>query len=180
MIFKIIIDAMIKSMILFERVIKMTKKEEKTNAMRILDRKKLAYQCSFCDSALVNAVDVANALGQDLDAVFKTLVTTGKSGVYYVFMIPCAKELDLKKAAKATGEKSLHMVPKNELYPLTGYLHGGCSPLGTKKSFKTYIDDSAIQLEIICFSAGHVGQQINMPLSELQKAMPIIPANLTK
>jgi len=158
----------------------MSKKTDKTNAMRILDSKGIKYNCYSCDSTKVNAVDVANCLGQDPAMLFKTLVTVGRSGEYYVFMAPGEKELDLKKAAKAAGEKSLEMIPQKELLPLTGYVHGGCSPIGMKKPFQTFIDFSAEGFDAIYFSGGRVGHQIQLALSELQKVISVTPADIAK
>lgn len=158
----------------------MRKPELKTNAVRILDQMGIAYHCTFCNPSLVNAIEVAEAIGIDAAAVYKTLVTIGKTKAHYVFMIPSEKELDLKKAAKAAGEKSLNMVPVAELFSLTGYVHGGCSPIAMSRLFPTFIDLSAEKLEHICFSAGRVGHQIHMPLVNLQKVLPVTPAPLTK
>lgn len=117
------------------------KNEKKTNAMRELDRIGAAYDTHIWDCAeAMNGVEVADHLGLEVARVFKTLVTVGKSGTHYVFMVPVAEELDLKKAAACVGEKSVHMIPSKELLPLTGYIHGGCSPLGMKKLFATTID----------------------------------------
>ena len=158
----------------------MSKKDEKTNVMRILDTKKVAYDDFTYDREKISAIEVAASLGQDVASVFKTLVTVGKSKEHYVFMIPGEQELDLKKAAKAAGEKSLEMIPQKELLPLTGYIHGGCSPIGMKKQFKTFIDISAISFEKICFSGGKVGHQVQMPLASLQKVIRIETANVIK
>ena len=115
----------------------MSKHEEKTNVMRVLDSKKVKYTSHcYIDTPTTNGEEVAKILGQNPADVFKTLVTISKSGTNYVFVIPVAKELDLKKAAKAAGEKSIEMLKSKELLPLTGYVHGGCSPIGMKKPFK--------------------------------------------
>lgn len=158
----------------------MDKKADKTNAMRILDSKNIRYACHSCDHTKVNAVEVAHCLNQDPAVIFKTLVTLGRSGEFYVFMISSEKELDLKKAAKAAGEKSLEMLPQKQLLPLTGYVHGGCSPIGMKKQFRTFIDTTAENFPAIYFSGGRVGHQIELPLRDLQKAIPVIPADITK
>lgn len=158
----------------------MSSKADKTNVMRILDSHGIAYDTYVYDSALVNAREVALTLGQDPAAVFKTLVTVGKSKAYYVFMIPAEKELDLKKAAKAAREKALEMIPQKELLPLTGYIHGGCSPIGMKKHFPTFIQESALAFEAICFSAGRVGQQVRLPPGQLLQVMAVTPADITK
>ena len=147
---------------------------EKTNVMRILDGAKIPYKSHcYLTSGAVSATDLAAALGEDPAHVFKTLVTVGKSGKYYVFMVPAAKELHLKKAAAAVGEKSIEMIKQAELLPLTGYIHGGCSPIGMKKFFRTTIHSTAKEFETILFSAGKIGYQVEMPLSALQKAIRI-------
>ena len=158
----------------------MSKHEEKTNVMRALDSKKVKY-ISHCyiDTPTTNGVEVAQILGQNPADVFKTLVTTSKSGTNYVFVIPVAKELDLKKAAKVTGEKSIEMLKSKELLPLTGYVHGGCSPIGMKKPFKTFIDKSADEREVIIFSAGKIGYQVELTLSELSKVIEYSLEDLT-
>lgn len=158
----------------------MGKKEEKTNVMRLLDGKKLPYQSHLYDSGLTDAEQVAGALSQPPEQLFKTLVTVGASGGHYVFMVPSTGELDLKKAARAAGEKSLQMLPQKQLLPLTGYVHGGCSPIGMKKPFPTFIHESAENYETIFFSAGKLGHQVQMRLTDLQTIMPVTSADLTK
>ena len=144
--------------------------EDKTNVMRMLDQKKIPYKHhNYTETGANSGEDVAAALNQDRATVFKTLVTVGKTGNYYVFLVPVLGELDLKKAAKAVGEKKVEMIKSKELLPLTGYVHGGCSPIGMKKSFKTTIDISAQTLEKIFFSAGRVGDQIEMTPGDLTK-----------
>ena len=141
----------------------MKKNEEKTNVMRILEQKKIKYTAhSYINTDAVSGVDVAAALNENPDKVFKTLVTVAKSGKNYVFVIPVAKELDLKKAARAVGEKSIDMLKSKELLPLTGYIHGGCSPIGMKKQFVTVFDKSAENIETIIVSAGKIGYQIEL------------------
>lgn len=148
--------------------------EFKTNVMRMLDRAKIKYNSySYANTNAISGLEVAKALNQDKNKVFKTLVTSSKSGNHYVFMIPVEKELDLKKAARAVGEKSVEMIPQKELLPLTGYVHGGCSPIGMKKQFLTCADESALELEEIMFSAGKLGRQIKMRVSDLQKAVEL-------
>ena len=110
--------------------------------------------------------------------MFKTLVTIGKSGKYYVFMIPVAEELDLKKAARCAGEKSIEMIKSKELLPLTGYVHGGCSPIGMKKQFPTFVHESAAACPEIMFSAGKIGYQVELPLASLQKAVRLTLCDL--
>lgn len=148
------------------------KKEEKTNAVRLLTQKKLAFQThDYTDSGAVSGLEVAQALGQEPQQMFKTLVTEGRSGAHYVFLVPVAGELDLKKAASVVGEKSVAMIKSKDLLPLTGYIHGGCSPVGMKKLFPTVIDRSAESFDTIFFSGGRIGLQIEMSLAELEKVI---------
>ncbi len=148
------------------------KKEEKTNVMRVLDAKKISYQShNYVDSGAISGTEVAKALGQNPDAVFKTLVTVSKSKKYYVFLVPVEKELDLKKAAACAGEKKIEMLKAKELLGLTGYIHGGCSPIGMKKFFPTFIDKSAAEQETICFSGGKIGFQVQLSLEDLKKVI---------
>ena len=155
------------------------KQPEKTNVMRILEQAKIPYQSHSVPATGENsAVDLARMLGEDPARVFKTLVTVGKSGNHYVFMVPAEKELHLKKAATAVGEKSIEMIKAKELLPLTGYIHGGCSPIGMKKPFRTVIHESAPQFETIFFSAGKIGFQIEMPFASLQKAVRVSPCDI--
>ena len=136
-------------------------KEEKTNVMRTLEQKKIPYTAHTYDPAgSIDGVSVAQTLGQLPERVFKTLVTKGASGAYYVFDIPVAENLDLKKAAKAVGEKSVAMLPQKELLPLTGYVHGGCSPVGMKKQFPTVFHETALLYDTVCVSAGKIGFQV--------------------
>ena len=123
-------------------------------------------------------VDIAHRAGEDPDHVFKTLVTQGKSGEHLVFMIPVACELDLKKAARAAGEKSVAMVRSRELFDLTGYVHGGCSPLGMKKPFRTFIDETCILFDTILFSGGRIGTQIEMSFDDLANIIEIEAVDL--
>ena len=158
------------------------KDDEKTNVMRLLDQKKVTYK-HYCyielgEEITTNGVEIAKLLGEDTAKVFKTLVTVAKSGQHYVFMVPVARELDLKKAAKAVGEKSIEMIPQKELLPLTGYIHGGCSPIGMKKPFPTAIDESAKDFETIIFSAGKVGYQVEVEPSGLEKIVRIKYADI--
>ena len=154
--------------------------DKKTNAMRELDRAKQPYEAHWFDCPqAVSGVEVARILGQDPDRVFKTLVTVGKSSDHYVFMVPVAMELDLKKAANSVGEKSIHMIKSKELLGLTGYVHGGCSPLGMKKLFTTTIDESAELYDEIIFSGGRIGCQIETSLASLQTAVPVAVADIT-
>ena len=148
------------------------KKNEKTNVMRVLDQKKVGYVShSYVNTDAISGVEVAKVLNQDPNQVFKTLVTIGASKKYYVYLVPVHKELDLKKAAKAVGEKSIVMLPAKDLLPLTGYIHGGCSPIGMKKQFQTTIDHTAANFDTIVFSAGKIGYQVELPLEELKKVI---------
>lgn len=153
--------------------------DEKTNVMRILDKKKINYnKYCYVDTDAISGVEVAKVLGQDPNQVFKTLVTVGKSKKYYVFMIPVEKELDLKKAAKSVEEKSIEMIKSKDLLALTGYIHGGCSPIGMKKFFKTTIDSSVEDLDNLIFSAGKIGYQVELSLDELRKVIRLQIADL--
>ena len=155
------------------------KKTEKTNVMRLLEQHKIAYQSHcYLDSGAVSGVDVATVLGQDPRRVFKTLVTVGKSGQHYVFVIPVQRELELKKAAAAAGEKSIAMLPSKQLLPLTGYIHGGCSPIGMKKPFPTFLDASAEGFPTILFSAGKIGYQVELAPQALRLLVPFVYADL--
>ena len=155
------------------------KKEEKTNVMRVLEQKRIMYQShSYEPDATKTGREIALLLGQDPSHVFKTLVTAGKPARYYVFVIPVESELDLKKAAAAAGEKSVSMIPQKELLPLTGYVHGGCSPIGMKKHFPTFIHQSAEGLSTMCVSAGKVGFQIELAPADLFRAADAKPADL--
>lgn len=149
-------------------------KQEKTNAMRILDQKKIEYIIhDYTESGVIAGEDVANTLGEDPEKVFKTLVTVGKSKQYYVFLVPVCKELNLKKAAKSVGEKSIEMIKSKELLPLTGYIHGGCSPIGMKKAFPTTIDISAKEFDKMYFSAGKIGLQVEIAVSDINKLIKV-------
>lgn len=145
-------------------------KDNKTNAMRKIESMKIEYKKHYYTDG-ISGTEVAQALGENPEQVFKTLVTVGKSGTHYVFLVPVAEELDLKKAAAAVGEKSVSMIKSKELLPLTGYIHGGCSPVGMKKFFKTTVHQSAENFETIFFSGGKIGFQIEMSLSDLSKVI---------
>lgn len=150
----------------------MRKKEEKTNAMRVLDQKGIFYKIhSYVNTNAISGIDVVTVLQENPNVVFKTLVTESKTGNHYVFLVPVNKELDLKKAAKTVGEKSISMLKQSKLLPLTGYIHGGCSPIGMKKLFKTVIDISANDYDKIIFSGGKIGYQIEISLMDLKKAI---------
>lgn len=148
------------------------KKIEKTNVMRVLEQNKIQYEShSYADTGAISGVEVAKALNEDPNQVFKTLVTESASKNHYVFLVPVHKELDLKKAAKAVGEKSISMLKAKDLLPLTGYVHGGCSPIGMKKQFRTTIDVSATNFDTILFSGGKIGFQVELSLEELKKVL---------
>lgn len=155
------------------------KKETKTNAMRILDAAGVDHQIHVLEAdGTMTGVEIAQMLGEEPEHVFKTLVTIGKSKEHYVFMVPVAEELDLKKAAKAAGEKSIEMVKSRELFGLTGYVHGGCSPLGMKKFFPTFIDETCILFDTILFSGGRIGTQIEMSFGDLANVIDLTPVDL--
>ena len=138
-------------------------KDEKTNVMRILEQKNIPYTPHAYDpDAGLDGVSVARQLGQDPAQVFKTLVARGASGGLYVFDIPVGDSLDLKKAAKAVGEKSIAMLPQKELLPLTGYVHGGCSPVGMKKQYPTIFHRTVLDFETVYVSAGKIGAQVEI------------------
>lgn len=150
----------------------MKKSEEKTNVMRLLDAKKIKYLShNYFESGAVSGMEVAEALQENPQAVFKTLVTVGKTNQHYVFLVPVCAELDLRKAAASVGEKKVEMIKSKELLGLTGYIHGGCSPVGMKKFFRTVIDGSAENFETIFFSGGKIGCQIETSLEELGKVI---------
>ena len=146
--------------------------EDKTNVMRILDQKKIEYkEHTYLNTGAIGGQEVAEALGEDANRVFKTLVTVGKTGNHYVFLVPVNKELNLKKAAKAVNEEKIEMIKSKELLPLTGYIHGGCSPIGMKKFFKTTIHSTAENYDTIMFSAGKIGYQVETSLNSLKKVI---------
>lgn len=135
----------------------------KTNVMRILDKEQLPYAVHFYSPDTgIDGQSVARALGQDPQAVFKTLVTQGKSRAFYVFVIPVCATLNLKRAAAACGEKAVEMIPQKALLPNTGYIHGGCSPIGMKKPYPTFIDETAQLFDTVCVSAGKIGAQVEL------------------
>lgn len=151
----------------------MKKNEEKTNAIRILEQKKIDFVIhNYTDSGAVSGEELVAALNEDPNRVFKTLVTIGKSNNHYVFLVPVSAELDLKKAAGAVGEKNVEMIKSKDLLPLTGYVHGGCSPVGMKKFFKTVIDVTAENFETIMFSGGKIGLQVETSVNQLEKVIP--------
>ena len=154
--------------------------DEKTNVMRLLDAAKLTYGHYHIPlTEAVSGVEMAERMGLDRDRVFKTLVTKGKTGSHYVFVIPVAEELNLKKAAAAAEEKAIEMIKARELLPLTGYVHGGCSPIGMKKPFPTFVDETAELFDLIVFSAGKIGYQVELSVSDLRTVIPLKLADLT-
>lgn len=149
------------------------KKQDKTNVMRVLDQKKIPYESYTYDSEkAISGMEVATVLGQNPNQVFKTLVTVGASKKNYVFVVPVCGELNLKKAAKAVEEKSIEMIKSKELLPLTGYIHGGCSPIGMKKLFRTVFHKTALEYDTIIFSGGKIGYQVEISLENLKKVIP--------
>lgn len=146
--------------------------EYKTNVMRILDKNKINYKhYNYESTGAISGMEVATILNQDPNQVFKTLVTISKSKKYYVFVIPVNKELDLKKAAISVNEKNIEMIKSKDLLSITGYIHGGCSPIGMKKSFATVINDTANNFKTIIFSAGKIGYQVELSLDNLHKVI---------
>lgn len=154
-------------------------KNDKTNVMRVLEQHKIPYEGhNYLDSGAVGGTEVAAALNEDPEIVFKTLVTVGKTGNHYVFLVPVEKELNLKKAAAAVGEKNIEMIKSKELLPLTGYIHGGCSPIGMKKFFTTTVHHTAESLPTFCFSGGKIGWQVEMSLDDLKKLIHLQCADI--
>ena len=155
-------------------------KEHKTNALREIEAAHIEHRAiTFECVGAPSGVEVAEMLGQDPDRVFKTLVTQAKSGDHYVFMVPVACELDLKKAAAVVGEKAVSMIRSKELLPLTGYVHGGCSPIGMKTAFRTTIDETAELYDTIMFSGGRIGCQVEMAPSDLDSLVGLTFADIT-
>lgn len=151
----------------------------KTNTMRILDQKKINYKIHTYENA-ISGIEVADTLNEDYDKVFKTLVTVSNNKINYVFLVPVNRELDLKKAAKSVNEKSIEMLKSANLLPLTGYIHGGCSPIGMKKQFKTIIDISSSNKDKIFISGGKIGYQIEIELNDLRKSIDFELQDITK
>lgn len=148
----------------------MKKNNEKTNAIRILEQHKIPYTLhDYTQSSAISGKDVAAYFNENEKKVFKTLVTMGKSNINYVFLVPVNEELDLKKAAKVVNEKNIEMIKSKNLLQTTGYIHGGCSPIGMKKTFKTIIDESANNYEYIFISGGKIGYQIEIKVADLKK-----------
>ena len=145
-------------------------KQQKTNAMRILDKNKVKYTVNYYEcEEFIDGIHIADMLNQPYDSTFKTLVTTGKSGEHYVFAIPIEEELDLKKAAKSVGEKNIEMLPVKDIKNVTGYIRGGCTPVGMKKQFMTVIHSSCLDFDEIIVSGGMIGAQIFIAPKDLIK-----------
>lgn len=159
----------------------MMAKQEKTNVMRFLEQKKIPYLMhDYTESGAIAGEDVARVLGEKPDEVFKTLVTVGKSKQNYVFLVPVNKELNLKKAASAVGEKNIEMIKSKELLGLTGYVHGGCSPIGMKKQFPTVVHNTAEAMENILFSGGKIGMQVEIKTEDFIKIINIKFADIAE
>lgn len=159
----------------------MKKVNDKTNVMRILDQNKIEYNTYYYyDTDAISGLEVANVLKQDPNQVFKTLVTVGASKTNYVFLVPVSKELDLKKCAISVNEKNIDMIKSADLLGLTGYIHGGCSPIGMKKQFITVIDESAKNYNTIIFSGGKIGYQVELSLSDLSKVISFKLCDISK
>lgn len=155
---------------------------EKTNAVRLCEAQGIAYHTTTYDTedGAIDGRSVADKTGKAYEEVFKTLVTIGQSGTYYVFVVPVGEELDLKKAAKAVSEKFVEMIPVKDILKVTGYMKGGCSPIGMKKEYRTVIDETMILLEEITFSAGRIGMQVSLPTADLEKVVRYTVADITK
>ena len=147
-------------------------KQDKTNVMRLLEQKKIPYKMhDYTESGAIAGEDVARVLGENPDEVFKTLVTVGKTKQNYVFLVPVNKELNLKKAASAVGEKNIEMIKSKDLVGLTGYVHGGCSPIGMKKQFPTVVHNTAENMENILFSGGKIGMQVELKTEDFKRVI---------
>lgn len=156
-------------------------KTRKTNAIRLLEQHTVPYEeHTYFGKDVSNGVDVARKMGNDPNQQFKTLVTEGKSKEHYVFMIPVNTELDLKKAAKSVNEKSISMIKEKELLPLTGYVHGGCSPIGMKKAYKTVLHSSSETFDSIIFSAGKVGLSVELDPVYLNSLIDLVVSDVIK
>lgn len=159
----------------------MSKKDDKTNVMRVLDQKKIKYNhYSYEPDPTLTGEQIAGMMNENVDKVFKTLLTTNGKNTYYVFMVPVAKELNLKKAAKAVGEKSIEMTKAKDLLSLTGYVHGGCSPIGMKKLYKTTVHETAKDFDTIFYSGGKVGFQVETSPSDLESIIPLTYADIVE
>ncbi len=157
-------------------------KKGKTNAMRILEKEKINYQMMSyqADDGKIDGVSVAEKIGREARIVFKTLISQGASKGYYVFVVPVEAELDLKKAANAVGEKKIEMIPVKDITKVSGYIRGGCSPVGMKKLFPTFVDERAQSLETIIVSGGMIGVQIELAVEDLVKVVKAEFADLVK
>lgn len=154
--------------------------DKNTIVYKILDKLKIPYLShTYLSTNAISGMEVATVLNEDPNKVFKTLVTIGKSGNYYVFLVPANHELDLKKASKVVMEKSIEMIKSKDLLPLTGYIHGGCSPIGMKKPFKTTIDSSCLRYDTIIFSGGKIGYQVEITLENLSKVIKFTTEDVT-
>ncbi len=160
----------------------MAKKENKTNAMRMLDNAGISYQIHTYDAedGMIDGVSVARKCNEDPEQVFKTLVTEGDDRSHYVFVIPVGEKLDLKACARSVGVRSVAMIPQKELLPLTGYVHGGCSPVGMKKQFKTVFDETVVLFDTILVSGGRIGMQVEVSPADLLQVTGGITAALTR
>ena len=159
----------------------MKRDAKKTNVMRLLEQVGVDYVSHiYLDSDAVGGMEVADFLGENPSQTFKTLVTVGHSKEHFVFLVPVNKELDLKKAANSVNEKNVEMLKSKELLPLTGYIHGGCSPIGMKKQFVTVIDESAKNFDTIMFSGGKIGYQVEVKVGDLNKALDFSFADISK
>jgi len=158
----------------------MAKAPDKTNVMRLLDQAGIGYVPHFYDPEETKGTSVAALLGQNEECVFKTLVTEANTREHFVFVIPVGESLDLKKAARAAGVKAIAMIKQKDLLPLTGYIHGGCSPVGMKKPFPTFIDETALITDGFCCSAGRVGAQIETDVQQLAEYISAEFADLTE
>ena len=153
---------------------------EKTNVMRVLESKKVKYNAyDYSETGCTVGEEIAEMLGQNPEQVFKTLVTVGKTGKNYVFVVPICGELNLKKAAKAVGEKSIEMIKQKELLPLTGYVHGGCSPIGMKKMFTTVFHETVNSFDTVIFSAGKIGYQVEISVKDISKVIRYVTGDIT-
>ncbi len=160
----------------------MNKSIVKTNAMRLIEISGTAYHAYEYDTAdgRIDALAIAEKINRSADEVFKTLVAQAPGHEYFVFVVPASSELELKKAARAAGRKSIEMIPQKQLLPLTGYIHGGCSPVGMKKSFPTFIDESAILFDTICVSGGRIGLNLAVNPEALANLTGAEFADITK
>lgn len=157
------------------------KQTERTNVMRLLDRAGIEFkEHCYADTDAISGLDVAAALNENQDQVFKTLVAVGHTGAHYVFVVPVSCGLSLRKAAIAVHEKSIEMIKQKELLPLTGYIHGGCSPIGMKKQFVTVVDETAELFDTIMVSAGKIGYQIELAPDDLKKVCPLEFADISE